>query len=416
MAMISPFPAFRPPVELAAKVAARPYDVLNSAEARAEAKGNEYSFLKVTKPEIDLPEEVDQHAEEVYEKGRDNLDQFIASGVLIQDEENCIYLYELTMDEHVQTGIVALSSVKDYFDDVIKKHEYTRPVKERDRIKHMRTLGAHVGPVFLTYPNVADIDLLIEQRCEQPADYDFTLPDGIRHRLWVVKEQELVQNLCQLFADKVPATYIADGHHRAASSAKVGQAMADSNPGHNGQEPYNHFLSVLFPDNQMKILDYNRVVKDLNGHTEDYVLQALRMYFHISSVGSAFKPKAAGEFGMYLNRRWYKLVAKEEIKRNEDPVLSLDISLLQAFALDPIFNIKDQRTDERIDFVGGIRGLEELEKRVDSGEMAVAFSMYPVSIQQLINIADAGEVMPPKSTWFEPKLRSGLLVHRFTNL
>ncbi len=416
MAIISPFQAFRPPAELAPLVAARPYDVLNSEEARVEASGNDKSFLRVTKPEIDLPVELDHYDEKVYKQGRDNLDEFISGGVLIQDEANCLYLYELTMGAHVQTGIVALSSVQDYFEDKIKKHEYTRPVKEKDRIKHMRTLGAHVGPVFLTYPHVEEIDTIIKKQCEQQADYDFTLTDGIRHRLWVLDDKAVIASICTLFEHKVPATYIADGHHRAASSAKVGRALAEENPGHTGKEPYNHFLSVLFPDDQMLILDYNRVIKDLNGHSEDYVLQALNMYFHISSVGSPSKPAEVGEFGMYLNRRWYRLRAKEEIRRTDDPVLSLDISILQAFALDPIFGIKDQRTDERIDFVGGIRGLAELEKRVDSGEMAVAFSLFPVSIQQLINIADADQVMPPKSTWFEPKLRSGLLVHRFTTL
>ena len=423
MAIIRSFRGLRPTKELAAKVASRPYDVLNSEEAREEAKGNDVSFLHVCKSEIDLPVDIDHYAEAVYQKAKENLQRFIAEGILTQDAENCLYIYQQIMPVkqldgsvklHKQIGLVANSSIEDYFNDIIKKHEFTRPEKENDRIKHMATLQCHPEPVFLTYPDVPEIDVIINSIVNNDApEYDFTADDGIQHTFWVINNIAHVFSLINMFDRFVPFTYIADGHHRSASSAKVGKAIAENNPNHTGEEEYNFFLSVIFPASQLMIMDYNRVVKDLNGHSEAEIVSMISEKFDVEKSGGIYKPEALHHFGMYMNGQWYKLVAKPGIYNDNDPIDVLDVTILSNHILDPILGIKDQRTDKRVDFVGGIRGLGELEKRVNSGEMKIAFSLYPVSIQQLINIADSGNVMPPKSTWFEPKLRSGLVVHLF---
>ena len=405
MINIQPFAALRPQTGLAAAVAARPYDVLNSQEAAEEAQGNPNSFLHVTKAEIDLPAGTDIHSQAVYDQAKDNLDAMTRKGVLFQEDKPCYYIYELVMNGRAQTGLVALSSVDDYNNDRIKKHEFTRPEKEKDRIDHMRTIRAQTGNVFLAYRDVSEIDALIAdwKKAHSPI-YDFTANDGIEHRIWVVDMRETVDQITKIFAEQVPATYIADGHHRAASAAKVSAALPDS-------EAAKYFLTTLFPAGQLAILDYNRVVKDLNGHSEGELLNALEENFTITREAEAVRPGSLHEFGMYLNKNWYRLQAKSGTW-TEDPIGVLDVSILSEKVLDKLLGVRDQRTDKRIDFVGGIRGLGELEKRVNSGEMAIAFSLYPVSIHQLFDIADSGSVMPPKSTWFEPKLRDGLLTHR----
>jgi len=405
MINIQPFAALRPQTGLAAAVAARPYDVLNSQEAAEEAQGNPNSFLHVTKAEIDLPAGTDIHSQAVYDQAKDNLDAMTRKGVLFQEDKPCYYIYELVMNGRAQTGLVALSSVDDYNNDRIKKHEFTRPEKEKDRIDHMRTIRAQTGNVFLAYRDVTEIDALIAdwKKAHSPI-YDFTANDGIEHRIWVVDMRETVDQITKIFAEQVPATYIADGHHRAASAAKVSAALPDS-------EAAKYFLTTLFPAGQLAILDYNRVVKDLNGHSEGELLNALEENFTITREAEAVRPGSLHEFGMYLNKNWYRLQAKPGTW-TEDPIGVLDVSILSDKVLDKLLGVRDQRTDKRIDFVGGIRGLGELEKRVNSGEMAIAFSLYPVSIHQLFDIADSGSVMPPKSTWFEPKLRDGLLTHR----
>lgn len=405
MINIQPFAALRPQTGLAAAVAARPYDVLNSQEAAEEAQGNPNSFLHVTKAEIDLPAGTDIHSQAVYDQAKDNLDAMTRKGVLFQEDKPCYYIYELVMNGRAQTGLVALSSVDDYNNDRIKKHEFTRPEKEKDRIDHMRTIRAQTGNVFLAYRDVSEIDALIAdwKKSHSPI-YDFTANDAIEHRIWVVDMRETVDQITKIFAEQVPATYIADGHHRAASAAKVSAALPDS-------EAAKYFLTTLFPAGQLAILDYNRVVKDLNGHSEGELLNALEEDFTITREAEAVRPGSIHEFGMYLNKNWYRLQAKPGTW-TEDPIGVLDVSILSDKILDKLLGVRDQRTDKRIDFVGGIRGLGELEKRVNSGEMAIAFSLYPVSIHQLFDIADSGSVMPPKSTWFEPKLRDGLLTHR----
>lgn len=405
MVTLKPFAAIRPQTSLAAAVAARPYDVLNSQEAAAEAQGNPHSFLHVTKAEIDLPGGTDIHSQAVYDKAKENLDALIRKEVLFQEGKSCYYIYELVMNGRAQTGLVALSSVADYNNDRIKKHEFTRPEKEKDRIDHMRTIRAQTGNVFLAYRDVADMNQLIDdwKRTHSPV-YDFTATDGIEHRIWVVDMREAVDNITRIFADQVPATYIADGHHRAASAAKVSIQLPDS-------EDAKYFLTTLFPASQLAILDYNRVVKDLNGHSEGELLSALQEDFQVTRETEAVRPSQLHEFGMYLHKQWYRLQARPGTW-SEDPIGVLDVSILSERVLDKLLAVRDQRTDTRIDFVGGIRGLGELVKRVDSGEMAIAFSLHPVSIDQLFNIADSGNVMPPKSTWFEPKLRDGLLTHR----
>ena len=404
MAIIKPFPALRPKPELAIQVASKPYDVLNSEEARTEAKDNPDSFLHVTKSEIDLPADMDVHDPMVYEKAKENLDGFIKEGILFPERKVCYYIYQLVMNGRSQTGLVCISSVEDYLNDIIKKHEFTRPEKEKDRIDHMLTIKAQTGNVFLAYRDVAEVnDLINEWKTIYKPVYDFTAADDIQHKIWIIDKDKTIHSITKLFQTKVPCTYIADGHHRAASAAKVSQHLP-------GNKDAKYFLTTVFPASELSILDYNRVIKDLNGLTKEEFLKKLEDDFIVEKANSAYSPKQLHQFGMYLQGQWFILASKEGSYTN-DPIGILDISILSDNILNRILGIKDQRTDKRIDFVGGIRGLGELEKRVDSGEMTLAFSLYPVSIQQLFDIADSGKVMPPKSTWFEPKLRDGLLTH-----
>lgn len=404
MAIIKPFRALRPKSELSQLVASRPYDVLNSDEARTEAKDNPFSFLHVTKSEIDLAPETDIHSVAVYEKAKENLQELIKHGILFQEDKDCYYIYQLIMNGRSQTGLVCVSSVEDYFNDVIKKHEFTRPEKEKDRIDHMRTIEAQTGNVFLAYRDVMEINAIINGwKMTNKPDYDFTAADGIQHSIWIIDRDIVVNSITQLFRSNVPATYIADGHHRAASAAKVSKELQ-------GSENAKYFLTTIFPESQLAILDYNRVVKDLNGLTPEKLLALLQDDFYITLSPEPVKPSQLHEFGMYLEGQWYILTSRQGTW-TDDPIGVLDVTILSNNILDKIFDIKDQRTDKRIDFVGGIRGLQELEKRVNNGEMKVAFSLYPVTLAQLFAIADSGNVMPPKSTWFEPKLRDGLLTH-----
>lgn len=407
MAKISPFKALRPAAELAPKVASRPYDVLNSKEAKIEAQGNSYSFLHITKSEIDLPESVDIHSSEVYEKAKQNLNAFIQRNILFKESKPCYYMYELAMNGQSQTGLVCASSIDDYENDVIKKHEFTRPEKEEDRINHIKTTGAQTGNVFLAYRNVEAIDNLLNQwKSDRNPVYNFTADDDIQHTIWVINDSSSISQITSLFEEQVPNTYIADGHHRAASAAKVRAALNGK-----GGDAANYFLTTLFPASQLRIMDYNRVVKDLNNLSVEGFLEKVGKDFDIEKTGeNEVKPSALHRFGLYIDKNWYSLTAKEGTFSN-DPIGVLDVTILSNNILDKILGIKDQRTDKRIDFIGGIRGLSELVKKVDSGEMAAAFSLYPVSIRQLFDIADSGNVMPPKSTWFEPKLRDGLLTH-----
>lgn len=403
MITIKPFKALRPEAPYAKQVASRPYDVLNSQEARIEAQGNPNSFLHITKSEIDLADDVDVHSQEVYTKAKENLDAFVSRNILFAENKACYYIYQLVMNGRSQTGLVCASSLTDYENNLIKKHEFTRPEKEQDRIDHMKTLGAQTGNVFLAYKNVDEVDEVIEMwKQDRSPMYDFTADDGIQHTLWVINDSDTIETISALFATKVPCTYIADGHHRAASAAKVSTSFENENA--------QYFLTTLFPSNQLHIMDYNRVVKDLNGLNEEDFLKQVKKNFSVKKSVAAVAPQALHQFGIYLNNQWYILEAKENTY-STDPIGVLDVTILSNNLLDPVLGIKDQRTDKRIDFVGGIRGLGELEKRVNNGEMAVAFSLHPVSIQQLFDIADSGNVMPPKSTWFEPKLRDGLLTH-----
>lgn len=404
MAIIKPFKALRPHNEFAAQVASRPYDVLNSDEARKEAAGNPLSFLHVTKSEIDLDPQVDIHAQEVYDRAAQNLQSLIDKHILFQDEKPCYYIYELAWKGRTQTGLVCTSSVDDYFNDVIKKHEFTRPEKEADRIQHMQTIKAQTGNVFLACKDIKELnDIFDHWKAHNNAAYYFTADDGVVHAIWVVDALATIDIITNLFREKIPATYIADGHHRAASAAKVSQQFPD-------REAAKFFLTTIFPANQLAILDYNRIAKDLNGLSDEDFLKALEENFRVEKSEAQVSPKELHQFGMYFNGAWYKLTAKEGTYKS-DPIGILDVTILQENILDRILNIKDPRTDNRMDFVGGIRGLGELEKRVQGGEAKVAFSLYPLSIQQLFDIADSGNVMPPKSTWFEPKLRDGLLTH-----
>jgi uncharacterized protein (DUF1015 family) len=405
MAIIKPFNALRPKSELAQQVASRPYDVLNSEEARTEAKGNPISFLHVTKSEIDLPISVNSHSKEVYIKAKENLDQLIKDGTLFKEEKPCYYIYQLIMNGRSQTGLVCCSSVQDYFNNIIKKHELTRPDKEKDRIDHMRTIGAQTGNVFLAYRDVMEVNALINgwKATNKPV-YDLTADDSIKHTIWIIDRDIVINSITRLFETNVPFTYIADGHHRCASAAKVSKELPNS-------DEAKYFLTTIFPASQLSILDYNRVVKDLGDFDdEEDFISALQEDFTITHSIERVKPSALHEFGMYLDGNWYLLTARKGTYTN-DPIGVLDVTILSTNILDKLLDIEDQRTDKRIDFVGGIRGLGELEKRVNSGEMKVAFSLYPVTIEQLFDIADSGNIMPPKSTWFEPKLRDGLLTH-----
>ena len=407
MAIIQPFKALRPQPQLAKQVASRPYDVLNSAEAKKEAAGNPASFLHITKSEIDLPESVDIHDAQVYEQAKENLAAFIKRDVVFRESKECYYIYQLIMHGRSQTGLVCVSSVDDYENDIIKKHEFTRPEKELDRINHIKTSGAQTGNVFLAYRNNVGLDALIENwKQTKTAVYDFEADDEVQHTIWVVNDESTIQEISSIFQNEIPSTYIADGHHRAASAAKVRAALG-ANAGKNAD----YFLTTLFPSNQLYIMDYNRVVKDLHGLTPAAFLEAVAKQFDVEQLSKEpFKPAALHELGMYLNGSWYKLTAKPGTF-TEDPIGILDVTILQNNILDGILGIADPRTDSRVDFVGGIRGLQVLADRVDSGQFAAAFSLYAVTIDQLFAIADTGNVMPPKSTWFEPKLRDGLLTH-----
>jgi uncharacterized protein (DUF1015 family) len=410
VATIRPFKGFRPAPELAAQVAAKPYDVLNSDEARAEAGDKPLSFLHVGKPEIDLPRDINIYDERVYEKGKENLQKLISQGVLREDAKPCFYLYAQTMNNHTQFGLVGCASVEEYLNDTIKKHEHTRKDKEDDRTKHVEVTNAHSGPIFLTYRAQRDLDTIVDGVKRSPAVNDFVAEDGIRHQLWVIDNPATIGAIEKAFTG-VPALYVADGHHRSAAAARVGKERADKNPKHTGTEEYNFFLAVLFPHNQLRIMDYNRVVKDLNGKTQEQFMAEVKKIFTVQEQPGQVRPAQKGEYGMYLNKRWYKLTTPSSLLASSDPVERLDVSILQKHLLQPILAIDDPRTSKRVDFVGGIRGLGELERRVNSGEMVVAFALHPTSIDELLAIADAGKIMPPKSTWFEPKLRDGVVIH-----
>ena len=412
MAVLKPFRGLRPPVELAAKVASRPYDVLNSEEARIEAKGNPYSLLHIIKPEIDFPPGTDEHTEPVYLKAVENLNLWCKKGWLVKDARDLLYIYAQTMEGRTQYGIVGCASVDDYLNGVIRKHELTRSDKEEDRMKHVRITSANMEPVFFAYPAVKELDDIVTSIVSnQSPVYDFVAADGFGHHFWLVEDEQTITEIVNLFA-KIPFTYVADGHHRTAAAALVGKEKRLNNPHHTGDEEYNFFLAVHFPDNQLKIIDYNRVVKDLNGLSSAELLVKISEDFDIQKSGTQiFKPDQLHTFSMYLEGEWYKLVTKAGRNNDNDPIGVLDVTILSNHILDKVLGIKDLRTDKRIDFIGGIRGLGELKARVDSGEMKVAFALYPVSMRQLIDIADSGNIMPPKTTWFEPKLRSGLVVH-----
>jgi uncharacterized protein (DUF1015 family) len=412
MAILKAFKGLRPPADIAKELASRPYDVLNSEEAREEAAGNPYSLLHIIKPEIDMPPEVDVHDESVYQKAVENFTQFRERGWLVPDDDEYLYIYAQTMNGKTQYGIVGCAAVDDYMNGVIKKHELTRPDKEEDRMKHVRINNANIEPVFFSYPAVEAIDGIIEKYVrDHEAEYDFIAVDGIGHHFWVIREKDVISRIIQLFGE-IPYTYVADGHHRTAAAALVGNEKKNNNPAHTGKEEYNYFLAVHFPDNQLSIIDYNRVVKDLNGLGKEEFLALLSESFTIEEKGETiYKPAKLHEFSMYLDGKWYALEARPGTYDDNDPIGVLDVTILSNHILDKILGIKDLRRDKRIDFVGGIRGLEELQNRVDSGEMKAAFALYPVSMKQLIDIADTGNIMPPKTTWFEPKLRSGLVVH-----
>ena len=412
MVRIKPFRGIRPPKEHAAEVASRPYDVLNSAEAKAEA--GERSLLHIIKPEIDFDPIADEHAEEVYDRAVENFCLWRERGWLQQDEEEHYYVYAQTMDGRTQYGLAMCCHFEDYRSGAIKKHELTRPDKEEDRMKHVRCQQANIEPVFFAYPDNAEIDAIVAGVVENNApEYDFTAADGFGHKLWVIRDRKTNNRITEIFKD-IPALYVADGHHRTAAAARVGQECQRRNPDHTGREEYCYFLAVTFPAGQLRIIDYNRVVKDLNGLTSAQLLEKLAENFTVEDKGAEeYRPSGLHNFSMYLDGRWYSLTAKPGTYDDNDPIGVLDVTVLSNLVLDRILDIKDLRTSKRIDFVGGIRGLGELKRRVDSGEMKAAFALYPVSMQQLINIADTGNIMPPKTTWFEPKLRSGVVIHSF---
>ena len=408
MPLIKPFSGLRPAEGRADDVVAPPYDVMNAAEAREMVEGRPWSFLHISRPEVDLPVDTDPYSNEVYAKAAENLQKMITEGVLVRDPSDSYYVYRLTMGSHVQTGLVAAASVEAYDADRIKKHEFTRPVKEDDRVRQVEALNAQTGPVFLVYKANQIVDDLLKTVSSKPADVDVTAKDGVRHEIWVMSDANQVATLTDAF-DAMDAIYVADGHHRSAAGSRVGNSQKAANPAHTGNESYNYFLSVIFPHDQMQILDYNRVVKDLNGLSKDDFLAQVAERFDVQAADAQVKPSKEAEFGMYLDKQWYKLTLKGDVPA--DPVARLDVSLLADNLIEPLLGISDPRRDTRIDFVGGIRGLGELEKRVDSGDWTVAFALYPTTMEALMAVADAGEVMPPKSTWFEPKLADGLVSH-----
>jgi uncharacterized protein (DUF1015 family) len=412
MATVKPFRGLRPPRSIAADLACLPYDVMNSEEALAMAAGKECSLLHITRSEIDLPSDTDVHSDEVYNRSVDNFRKWQEKGWLLQDNDPGFYVYAQTMGNRTQYGIVGCASVDDYLNGIIKKHELTRPDKEQDRMIHVRVNNANIEPVFFAYPAVKEIDAIVSKIIKEKPEYDFVAEDGFGHHFWVVKDKKTVAKIEKLFAEKVPFTYVADGHHRTAAAALVGKEKRENNPNHRGDEQYNFFLAVHFPDNQLEILDYNRTVKDLNGLGTADFLSRLETGFIVEDKGSdIWKPGRLHNFSMYLEGKWYSLTSREGTYDDKDPIGVLDVTILTNQILSPILDIQDLRRSKRIDFVGGIRGLGELMKRVDSGEMKVAFALYPVSMKQLIDIADTGNIMPPKTTWFEPKLRSGLVIH-----
>ena len=413
MALIKPFRGLRPPHALVKDLACLPYDVMNTEEAREMAKGRECSLLHITRSEIDFPDDVDTHSDEVYRKSVDNFRQWQQKGWLLQDKTPAYYIYAQTMNGRTQYGIVGCASIDDYLNGIIKKHELTRPDKEQDRMVHIRANNANIEPVFFAYPAVREIDEIVNNIVTQEKpEYDFVAEDGFGHHFWLVKKTETNKLIEKLFAEKVPYTYVADGHHRTAAAALVGKEKRENNPSHTGAEEYNYFMAVHFPDNQLQIIDYNRVIKDLNGLTAQEIIARLEKGFILTEKGTiTYKPEKLHNFSMYLEGKWYSLTAKEGTYDDNDPIGGLDVTILTDQILSPVFDIQDLRRSKRIDFVGGIRGLEELKKRVDSAEMKVAFALYPVSMKQLILIADSGNIMPPKTTWFEPKLRSGLVIH-----
>ena len=411
MATLHPFRGFRPPVEHVREVASRPYDVLNSQEARREVEGNPRSFLHVVKPEVDLPPETDLYAEEVYQRGKQNLEKLIAEGFFVQDNREMLYIYGQTMSGKTQYGIVGCASVDDYLQGVIKKHELTRPDKEEDRMNHIRVTNFNAEPVFFAFPDHAELEEMINRIVAGEAVYDFVTGDGVGHHFWLVEDAETISRMVGIFDREIPFTYVADGHHRTAAAALVGQERRNANPDHRGDEEYNFFLAVHFPASQLTIIDYNRVVRDLNGKEPSEFLEALKAGFTVEEKGpEVYRPDRLHNFGMYLGGTWYSLTALPGTYDDDDPIGCLDVTVLSGQILGPLLDITDLRKSKRIDFVGGIRGLEELSRRVDSGEMAVAFALYPVSMEQLMDIADNGMIMPPKTTWFEPKLRSGLVI------
>ncbi|MBN2213743.1 MAG: DUF1015 domain-containing protein [Bacteroidales bacterium] len=412
MAVVKPFRGFRPKKELVHLIACRPYDVLNSDEALEEAKDNPLSFLHVTKSEIDLSPGIDVHSDPVYQKARSNLENLIQTGIFIQDPDPCYYIYAQTFRDKTQYGIVGCASVDDYLNDVIKKHELTRPDKEEDRKNHIRVTNFNAEPVFFVFPDNPELDAIISQAISSNPVYNFRAVDDVIHQLWVIDDQNLVNRIEVIFKNNVPCTYVADGHHRTAAAAHVGEERKKMNRTHQGNEEYNYFLAVHFQASQLTIIDYNRVVKDLNGNTAAEFVRKLESSFEVKKIGkNEYKPQKLHEFSMYTGGDWYFLTTRKNIYNDDDPIDCLDVTILYNHVLLPILNITDLRKSTRIDFVGGIRGLGELTKRVDSGEMAAAFALYPVSMEQLIRIADTGNIMPPKTTWFEPKLRSGLVLH-----
>lgn len=412
MVRIKPFRGIRPPQQYASEVASRPYDVLNSVEAKAEA--SERSLLHIIKPEIDFTPIADEHSDEVYRKAVENFNLWRKKGWLNQDDEEHYYIYAQTMNGRTQYGLAMCCHFEDYLSGAIKKHELTRPDKEEDRMMHVRNQKANIEPVFFAYPDNAEVDKIVADVVKNNApEYDFTAEDGFGHHFWVIKDKQINRRITEIFAD-IPALYVADGHHRTAAAARVGQECMAKNPNHTGEEEYCYFLAVTFPASQLRIIDYNRVVKDLNGLTPAELVEALGRSFDVVRKGKEiYHPSCLHNFSMYLDGEWYSLTAKHGTYNDADPIGVLDVTVLSDLVLDKILDIKDLRTSKRIDFVGGIRGLEELRRRVDSGEMKVAFALYPVSMQQLINIADTGNIMPPKTTWFEPKLRSGVVIHTF---
>ncbi len=412
MATVKPFKGLRPPKEIVQELACLPYDVMNSEEAALMADGKEKSLLRITRAEIECPGVEDIHSNEVYEKAVENFHRFRQNGWLLQDNEPRYYIYAQTMNGRTQYGIVGGASCADYEKGIIKKHELTRPEKEEDRMVLTRYLNANIEPVFFAYRAVPEIDAVVEKVTSGEPEYNFTAEDGFGHHFWVVKDRGTNETIEKLFADKVPFTYVADGHHRTAAAARIGIERQNQNPNHTGDEEYNFFMAVHFPDNQLQIIDYNRVVTDLNGLTDQEFLQKLQVSFVVEKMGERIcKPEKLHEFSLYLSGNWYKLTARDGTYNDNDPIGVLDVTILSEQVLNPVLEITDLRTSKRVDFVGGIRGLNELKKRVDSGEMKAAFALYPVSMQQLINIADSGNIMPPKTTWFEPKLRSGLVIH-----